>query len=851
MYVLSLNVWFQKLMRQFFFNIDSVIFNFISAIYDLLISIARTSVLSQADIIDMADRIYKLLAIFMVFKVTFSLIMYVVNPDDFSDKSKGISKLGTNIIISLVMLIITPYVFNMAYTLQTIVLEDNAIAALIFGDDNEENDFLNSAGDSMAFISMRPFFMPNVSIDEMADCTTLDDTCFSGMEKLTSDDGNFTNTMITNYKAGIGVSNLGLMFRQDLAIATDEDNDNFIMDYKYLFSTVIGIVIILLLITFCMDVAVRSIKLAFLQLIAPIPIISYVDPKSGKDGLFKKWYQMCFKTYLSLFIRILALYFAVYIISKIGKMVDIIDGSYQTNALIAIFIIIGALMFAKQLPKILEGLGIKLDGGFQLNPIKKFEKDALGGKRITGMAGGMLAAGADRAARIATAAGAKNKLRALGGAPLGLLGGAARGFSSNGGFTAGRDKQSQVNRRLREGRINGLSPTASYLDYMGSKFGLDDATLEKEGTLIRKNEDAIREAETKLENDNRNNTLAIDQEKKDQVTRKNTKSKFDAVQKQGKRLLDKSEDFVSKKGNFGVYKKDADLVDYLRKNKGQINTASTNFIPGMENTQGAIIDDEMIVNAEQYANRRQYKVNRDANSANVQYLIDHNGETLNSTFKIKDKVFKAGTKIDGNLIAEAQSQQGMYIKESQKAVTNEMERLYNERDNLTNEDLDFYTKNKSDIDSFGNIKAEFDTSVNEANTSVSAYNGEYTNKIEGIYSTPITDKNTGKTETTYDVIKRINGDMESGISITEMNNELAKSDSKIQTMERENEERRRNTKVEYYDESGKVTHDESIDAAKSKNKSRDENHKRKLKQHQERRSFRGDIGLFNSKGGKK
>lgn len=397
MYVLSVNMWFQKLMRQFFFNVDNIVFNFISTVYDLLISIARTSVLSQADIIDMADRIYKLLAIFMVFKVTFSLIMYVVNPDDFSDKSKGISKLGTNIIIALALLILTPYVFNMAYRLQTIVLEDNSLAALIFGDDSEQetdangrkvSEFLNTAGDAMAFITMRPFFMPNVSIDEMADCTTLDDACFSGMAKLTGDD-NFTNTMLNNYKAGIKVSNLGLTFRQDLAIATYKDeskNENFVMDYKYIFSTVIGVVIILLLITFCMDVAVRSIKLAFLQLIAPIPIISYVDPKSGKDGLFKKWYQMCFKTYLSLFIRILALYFAIYIISKIGKMVDIIDGSYQTNAFVAIFIIIGALMFAKQLPKILEGLGIKLDGGFQLNPLKKIEKDAIGGKKITGFA---------------------------------------------------------------------------------------------------------------------------------------------------------------------------------------------------------------------------------------------------------------------------------------------------------------------------------------------------------------------------------------------------------------------------------------------------------------------------------
>ena len=48
MYVLSLNMWFQKLMRQFFFNIDSVVFNFISGIYDLLISIAGNILFSDS-----------------------------------------------------------------------------------------------------------------------------------------------------------------------------------------------------------------------------------------------------------------------------------------------------------------------------------------------------------------------------------------------------------------------------------------------------------------------------------------------------------------------------------------------------------------------------------------------------------------------------------------------------------------------------------------------------------------------------------------------------------------------------------------------------------------------------------
>ena len=429
MYILSINIWFQKLMKQFFFGIDSVIYNFISSIYDLLISIARTSVLSQADILEMADKIYKLLAVFMIFKVTFSLITYVVNPDDFSDKNKGISKLITNIITSLGLLILTPYIFNMAYRLQAIILEDNTLATLIFETEKEQaggtaGDFINSAGDEIAFMTMRPFFTPNTSIKELQGCIDLTDIngkfnpICSGIDNETKEKCNSAgecgleveegfdaaNTMaaiideklVQNYVVGINNKNLGLMFRQDLAVAVTV-KDEFVMEYKYVFSTVVGVVVVLLLITYCMDVALRSIKLSFLQLIAPIPILSYIDPKSGKDGLFKKWYQLCFKTYLSLFIRLLALYFAVYIIDKVADMqlVDIIDGSQQTNFLISIFIIIGALMFAKDLPKILEGLGIKLDGGgkFTLNPIKKFTEQAAGGKKILGFAGAAGAAG--------------------------------------------------------------------------------------------------------------------------------------------------------------------------------------------------------------------------------------------------------------------------------------------------------------------------------------------------------------------------------------------------------------------------------------------------------------------------
>lgn len=465
-----MNTWFTKLIIQFFFSIDKIVFNLISEIYNLLITIARTSILTQSDIANMADKIYKLLAVFMVFKVTLSLITYIVNPDDFTDKSKGISKLGRNIIISLALLILTPYIFSYAFELQTIILEDNSLAALFFEnetDESEESDesnnnasILNTAGDQMAFITMSAFFKPNVSIDAFSECVDLYDEngginsdCTGvtkngeGSYSVTGGDGTmaqyFDDDDLLNYVVGLDNQNIGLMFRQKLATATEEINKEtvFLMDYKYIFSTVVGIVIILLLLTFCIDVGLRSIKLSFLQLIAPVPILSYIDPKSGKDGMFKKWYQMCFKTYLSLFIRLLAIYFAIYIIGRVGKMVDIVDGSTVTNLWVKIFVIIGALMFAKQFPEILKSLGIKLDGDgkFTLNPLKKFEEGALGGKNITGAARGALVG----AAGMFSGAGATRALT-----------GAFRGATSGKGWKETGKAEAEMNRKMRQAALD-------------------------------------------------------------------------------------------------------------------------------------------------------------------------------------------------------------------------------------------------------------------------------------------------------------------------------------------------------------------------------------------------------------
>ena len=444
-------------MVRFFISIDGILFNFISTLYDLLIAISRTSILTQGDIAQFAARIEILLGIFMLFKLSFSLITYIVNPDDFSDKSKGFGKLIQNSVISLVLLVTTPYIFQMAFNLQAKILDDNTLAKLLLGEklmsDEEVTDdntsklsIIDTAGERMAFQVMLPFFMPRTSLDGLDVCVNLYDgdvfnnECYQAMLNLVnssgsddendesnnnpeneneneedegndSTDGESTDLgqYIKNYKYGVEVGSLGLTFRSTVALITigEDKNEQFLIDYKYILSTATAVIVCLLLITFCIDIGLRSVKLAFLQLIYPIPVISYMDPSSAKDGMFTKWYKMCLSTFLSLFIRLLALYFGIYIISKVGGMYDVINGSQITNGWVQIFIIVGILMFVKQMPKILENLGIKIDGDgkFNLNPLKKvFDENngVIGAKGIkrAGVAAG--AAGLAGAAAMGT-----------------------------------------------------------------------------------------------------------------------------------------------------------------------------------------------------------------------------------------------------------------------------------------------------------------------------------------------------------------------------------------------------------------------------------------------------------------
>lgn len=407
---------FTELMRRLFALLDGIVAWAIELLYVLLIKIADTNVFGDL-IYQYLGRIYTFLGIFMVFKLSFAMINYIINPDTLTDKGKGFSKLITNVVISLILLAITPNLFDAAFKLQSDLLSSNAVYQIVTGKKLPTSD-----GNS------------NKSLEENAKVQgkEMSYAVYSSfIYKSGGDDYELEDQKICEIKAGATC-----LLDEDVIIK--KDGKKFTYEYKYLISTICGCAVAYMLLMFCFDAAVRSVKLGFLQIIAPIPILSMIDPGKGSDKV-SKWGKECGKTFIDLFVRLAGIFFALDVIHSILSSKEMMkyysSGASVNNLFVRLFVIIGCLMFAKQLPNLIESiLGIKLSGdGFSLKK-KLGNVPGLGVAKAAG-AGALGFAGGMAANTWATRGnwkgqGFKGGLRNAGSILAGGISGAGRGLTS-------------------------------------------------------------------------------------------------------------------------------------------------------------------------------------------------------------------------------------------------------------------------------------------------------------------------------------------------------------------------------------------------------------------------------------
>lgn len=522
---------------------DSVVYGFIPILYKLMLYLANIDLVSNnIPIQNLIQRVYILVGVFMLFKLSFSIMNYIIDPESFSDKSKGFTNMVKRVIFALVLLVGIPWIFQEAYVVQGKILTSGIIPRLVLGeavsyDNGTGNNYIETTIDTSArdvqFLLYGPFYSINYKAEEFSVCSP-DSSNPSrhvlGSSGMASDENCLTAVAESMDKDDTVIaSNVRLhdFFRYDsdtegeptdkrdfnsfggLASWTTNDGE-FAINYYPIVSLLCGGYLVFLLLSFCIDVAARIIRLLFLQVLSPIAVISSVDPTTSGERL-KDWAKECFKTWASLFLRLIVIFLIIQLVRVLtntiysGNSEFNVEGFSNENGInvwIYIFLILGIFSAAKKIPELVEkATGIKMSGELELNPFKALKENA-------GVSLGL--AGVNKGLGLATGLG-MGVIGAATGAGAGrILAGAYQGLKNKNAMEVQKNMV-EGNRRLRNARSDGSTLGGRMEAWATNLFGNQGALgrIEDEKVREENNIHQLENQKTSIENDIRDRRSAI------------------------------------------------------------------------------------------------------------------------------------------------------------------------------------------------------------------------------------------------------------------------------------------------------------------------------------------------------
>lgn len=486
--------FFFKFIRQFLASIDVVVFSLLSWMIEGVFNLS--SLMLNADFAkQIYTRIYIILGVFMAFKLTFSFLKYLVSPDAMTDKEQGVGKLIGRVVAMIIMLIAFPIVFfnpvpgDSQNRTVLAILQDGVVKTLpriilgqAIGDTNASGSVnAKDNGKELALSMLKSFYYPSVCNEDSKNYDKNQSTeCqkyFAGEQASINSKDDLDPSGINSFKA----------FNN--SIINEGSGGDYAYQYMWPLTTVTGILLIVIMAGICIDIAIRCFKLLILEVMAPVPIMTYIDPKASKDGSFAAWSKTLISTYIDLFVKLGTVYLVLLLASALFRQ-ELFDKAAYNNfsglsyLYVQVFLVIGLFQFAKQAPKFIkDALGIKDNGG---------GSGGFMGKALAGMAG--------------AAAGFAGGV-AAGGGIMGGLSAAAGGFSA-GAANAGSGKPLGLYGKTRDemakslgktpGGVKGKMQLAANKRAL-AKMGVSEGTLDDAKTKMLADEAKATAGETALE----------------------------------------------------------------------------------------------------------------------------------------------------------------------------------------------------------------------------------------------------------------------------------------------------------------------------------------------------------------
>ncbi|MGN1267923.1 MAG: conjugal transfer protein TrbL family protein [Candidatus Aphodocola sp.] len=444
-------------LRTICMAIDGIVFSLLDNAYNIVVNLSSAEIFEHSYIESIMRSLYILFSVVAFFRLAIVLVNAIIDPEKLNEKGKGLSNIFFRVVGMIIILAVTPFVFNELYTVQKkIVSSDpnkNVIFSLFLGDKANISGYKDgeyNAGKTLQNIVLSSLITidekyvanegaicklnndgkyeknGNVVTDVNAECGFVPLTCVPN-EYETNSDGSYktdkngkkivkTCTMEGGYiydatncdwnNCHVAVSTYNKSYvNEDMSpdvlktyvdISKDFKDDEsgsksdvYVYEYMFGLTSVVGVAMTWVILSFAIDIAVRMFELFILEISAPLFIATFVDPKSAQSGPFKNWISAVGKSYSSLFIKLAILAVMTLLLMVINQSDVFNNLNGDIGGLAKIIVVFGLLVFAKKAPQwIMDIIGIKGDGMGIYTP-KKLKEAMLGGALAAGAAKGI------------------------------------------------------------------------------------------------------------------------------------------------------------------------------------------------------------------------------------------------------------------------------------------------------------------------------------------------------------------------------------------------------------------------------------------------------------------------------
>lgn len=378
-------------LRAICMAIDGVAFSLLDNAYQIVINLSTAELFQHETIRSITNNLYILIGVVAFFRLALVLVNAIIDPEKLNEKGKGLSNIFFRVVGMVILLAVTPFLFQLSYELQGKIVggdpDKNIIFKTILGDNANMGG--DNAGKALQNIALSSLITVNENYYES----------FTPLECVSNGDGSCTNQGGYVYGGECDWDNCysAVSLYNDLYVNEDmsptklakwagvskkiDGEEVYVYDYMMIVTTVVGIFMTYIIISFAIDIAVRMFELLVLEVLSPLFIATFVDPKSSQSGPFKNWLSAVGKSYANLYIKLAILALIILLISLVNQS-KIFNSMNDLSGWTKIFVVIGLLIFAKKAPKwIMDMIGIKGD------------ESGLGGLSIGKKLGGMALAG--------------------------------------------------------------------------------------------------------------------------------------------------------------------------------------------------------------------------------------------------------------------------------------------------------------------------------------------------------------------------------------------------------------------------------------------------------------------------